>query len=335
MPLLAGSMGNLTFGGFIPQGWVHDLPEDARPEEMYDLMVETAHALEREGFASGWFYDHFHPVPRPSPFPVFECWTMTAAIAAVTSRLRVGQMVTCNSYRNPALLAKVAATIDALSRGRLEFGLGAGWYEHEYRGYGYDFPRAADRIRMMDEATEIILRLWEEEQVTFRGRYYDLQGAYCSPKPVQKPHPPVTIGGGGEKFTLRAAAKWADRSNFFGEPAAFARKSRILDAHCEAVGRDPAEIERSYNEVVVTAETREEAEEKARPHARRQGRSLPDYTERNLVEDYDEVARYLKAYVDVGVTYFVVYLPGAYDIEPVETFAREVVPRVRELVQEA
>ncbi len=225
--------------------------------------------------------------------------------------------------------------MDALSRGRLEFGLGAGWYEHEYNGYGYNFPSDATRIRMMDEAMEIIIKLWREELVTFQGRYYDLKGAYCSPKPVQEPHPPVTIGGGGERFTLRAAAKWADRSNFFGEPAAFARKSRILDGHCEAVGRDPREIERSYNEVVVTGEDQEAAEARARPHARVLGRTLADYAERNLVADYDDVAHYFKTYVDVGVTYFVVYLPGAYDIEPVETFAREVVPRIHELVREA
>lgn len=329
-----GPMGDVTFGAMIPQGWVHDLPEEARPEEMYDLMVGTAHALEREGFASGWFYDHLHPVPRPSPFPVFECWTMTAAIAAVTSRLRVGQMVTCNSYRNPALLAKIAACVDVLSKGRLEFGLGAGWYEHEYNGYGYRFPRDAARIRMMDEAMEIILKLWREETVTFPGRYYDLQGAYCSPKPVQDPRPPVTIGGGGEQFTLRAAAKWADRSNFFGAPAAFARKSGILDEHCRAVGRDPGEIERSYNEVVVTGETQAEAKERARPHARRQGRPMAEYMDRNLVADYDEVARYLMEYVAVGVTYFVIYLPGAYEIEPVERFAQEVMPRVRDLLGE-
>ncbi len=327
-------MRKITFGAMIPQGWIYDLPEEASPEEMYDLIVETAQALERFGFESGWFYDHFHPVPTPSTFPVFECWTMTTAISAETSKLRVGQMVTCNSYRNPALLAKISASVDVLSKGRLEFGLGAGWYEHEYNGYSYDFPSPATRIGMMDEAIQIIRRLWDEERVSFDGRFYHLKGAYCSPKPVQKPRPPVTIGGGGEKLTLRSAAKWADRSNFFGDPQEFARKSRILDEHCRAVGRDPAEIERSHNEVVVTAETAEEARKRAEPHAKRLGQRLQDYTERNLVADYEEVSRYFAEYVDIGVTYFVVYFPGAYEIEPLELFAREVIPRIDEAVKE-
>ncbi len=324
-------MPEVAFGAMIPQGWIYDLPEEASPEEKYDLIVETSLAFEREGFTSGWFYDHFHPVPRPGPFPVFECWTMTTAIAAVTSKLRIGQMVTCNSYRNPAMLAKMAACVDVLSKGRLEFGIGAGWYEHEYSGYGYSFPNAATRIRMMDEALQVIRLLWEEEYVTFHGQFYDLSGAYCSPKPVQKPRPPVTVGGGGEQLTLRSAAKHADRSNFFGEPQEFARKSRILDEHCRAVGRNPEEIERSYSEVVVTAEDPAQAERKAAVYAKRLGQSLADYQDRNLVGSYDEVASYFKQYLDVGVTYFVVYLPGAYEIEPVERFAREVIPRIGEV----
>ncbi len=335
MPHHAHRMRDITFGAMIPQGWIYDLPAEASPEKMYDLIVEIAKALERLGFASGWFYDHFHPVPTPSAFPVFECWTMTTAIAAVTSKLRVGQMVTCNSYRNPALLAKIAASVDVLSKGRLEFGLGAGWYEHEYNGYSYEFPKAATRIGMMDEAIQIIRMLWEEEAVSFDGRYYHLKEAYCSPKPVQKPRPPVTIGGGGEKLTLRSTAKWADRSNFFGDPQEFARKSRILDEHCRVVGRNPEEIERSYNEVVVTAEDTSQATKKAEVYAKHLGQSLEDYLDRNLVGDFEEVARYFSQFIDIGVTYFVVYFPGAYEIEPLELFAQEVIPRIREKAREA
>ncbi len=327
-------MRRVHFGAMIPQGWIYDLPEEASHEEMYDLIVETSLALERLGFESGWFYDHFHPVPTPSAFPVFECWTMTAAVAAVTSKLRVGQMVTCNSYRNPALLAKMAASVDVLSKGRLEFGLGAGWYEHEYNGYSYEFPSAATRIRMMDEAIQVIRKLWQEERVSFKGRFYELSGAYCSPKPVQRPRPPITIGGGGERLTLRSTAKWADRSNFFGDPREFSRKSRILDEHCKAVGRDPTEIERSYNEVVIAEETRQRAMRKAEPHAKRLGQSMKNYAERNLVADFEEVAQYFADYLEVGATYFVVYFPGAYEIEPIELFAREVIPRIVERAEE-
>jgi F420-dependent oxidoreductase-like protein len=323
-------MRELTFGAMIPQGWVYDLPQEADPGEMYDIIVETARSMERLGFTSGWFYDHLHPVPRPSGFPVFECWTMTTAVACVTSKLRIGQMVTCNSYRNPALLAKMAACVDVLSKGRLEFGIGAGWYEHEYNGYGYEYPSTATRIRMMDEAVQIIRMLWEEECITFDGRFYRLKEAYCSPKPVQKPRPPITIGGGGEKITLRATAKWADRSNFFGEPEEFARKSKILDEHCRVVGRDPTEIERSYNEVVVIAEDHEAAVEKARRNARKLGQDPEAYMERNLVGDPEEVAEFLSRYVDIGVTYFVIYFPEAWEVEPLELFTREVIPRMAE-----
>lgn len=327
-------MTDVTFGAMIPQGWVYDLPGDASPAEAYDRVVETARAMERAGFASGWFYDHFHPVPEQSPYPVFECWTMTTAIAAETSSLRVGQMVTCNSYRNPALLAKMAATVDVLSKGRLEFGIGAGWFEDEYDGYGYAFPSDADRIRMMDEATELIRRFWTEERVSYQGRYYEMEGAYCSPKPVQDPMPPITIGGGGEQLTLRAAAKWADRSNYFGDPDTFARKSRVLDDHCEAVGRDPAEIERSYNENVVVGATAEAAERKADRLRKRTGRTLQEYRDRNVIGDPEEVASWFRQYLEVGATYFVIYLPDATDIEPVERFGKEVIPRVQEMAQE-
>ncbi|MFQ5907440.1 MAG: LLM class F420-dependent oxidoreductase [Thermoplasmata archaeon] len=327
-------MREITFGAMIPQGWIYDLPSEAAPEEQYDLIVEVAKALDRLGFASGWFYDHFHPVPEPAPLSVFECWTMTTAIAALTQRLRVGQMVTANSYRNPTLLAKMAACVDVLSRGRLEFGLGAGWFEHEYLGYGYEYPSPAVRIGMMDEAVQIIRRCWTEEQVHFEGKHYRLAGAYCDPKPVQEPHPPITIGGGGEQLTLRSVAKWADRSNFFGDPEIFLRKSRILDDHCRAVGRDPGEIERSHNRSVVLAEGKREAQAKGTGFARRLRQNPEEYAARTMIGDPEGIAALLGRFLDVGVTYFVVYFPDAWEITPLELFARDVMPRLRDMAQE-
>ncbi|MFQ5986419.1 MAG: LLM class F420-dependent oxidoreductase [Thermoplasmata archaeon] len=327
-------MREITFGAMIPQGWIYDLPEEEGPEEQYDLIVEVGRALDRLDFASGWFYDHFHPVPKPAPLSVFECWTMTTAIAALTQRLRIGQMVTANSYRNPTLLAKMAACVDVLSKGRLEFGLGAGWFEHEYRGYGYDFPSAATRIGMMDEAVQIIRQCWTEEQVHFEGKHYRLAGAYCDPKPVQEPRPPITIGGGGEQLTLRSVANWADRSNFFGDPATFLRKSRILDDHCRAVGRDPGEIERSHNRSVVIAEENKAAQERAADFAKRLQQSPEEYAARTMIGDPEGIAALLGRFLDVGVTYFVVYFPDAWEIEPIELFSREVMPRIREMAQE-
>jgi F420-dependent oxidoreductase-like protein len=327
-------MADITFGAMIPQGWIYDLPEEEAPEARYDLIVETARALERLGYTSGWFYDHFHPVPFPGPVPVFECWTMTTAIAAVTHRLRVGQMVTANSYRNPTLLAKMAACVDVLSKGRLEFGIGAGWYEHEYRGYGYEFPTPAVRIGMMDEAVQIVRRCWSEEQVEFDGKYYQLTGAFCDPKPVQEPRPPITIGGGGERLTLRSVARWADRSNFFGDPATFARKSQILDAHCRAIGRDPAEVERSHNRSVVVAEEHAGAHGKAEGFAKRLRQSVEEYEARTLIGDPEGIAASLGRFLEVGVTYFVIYFPDAWEIQPLELFAQEVIPRIQEMAEE-
>src|SRR3954471_6904970 len=179
----------LQFGLLVPQGWRMDLVGITDPVEAYETMTRVAQSAEELGYDSIWLFDHFHTVPVPTQEPTFECWTSTAALARDTKRVRIGQMVTCNSYRNPALLAKIASTVDVLSHGRLDFGIGAGWYEHEYRAYGYDYPDAPTRLKMLGEALPIIKAMWTEEYATYEGKFYHVKGAINEPKGVQQPHP--------------------------------------------------------------------------------------------------------------------------------------------------
>ena len=193
---------SLKFGLSLPQGWIMDLAGIKDPVEAYETMTRVAQTADEVGFESAWLVDHFHTIPQPSQEVTFECWTTTAAVARDTKRIRIGQAVTCNGYRNPALLAKMASTVDVLSHGRLNFGIGAGWYEHEYRAYGYDYPEAPERLRHLREAVQVILAMWTQQEAVFEGKYYQVRGAINQPKGVQKPHIPLLIGGGGEQVTL-------------------------------------------------------------------------------------------------------------------------------------
>src|SRR5579871_3297300 len=226
----------MEFGVIVPQGWLMDLVGIADPAEAYETMVRVAQEAEASGYASIWLYDHFHTVPTPTQEVTFECWTSTAALARDTKRVRLGQMVTCNSYRNPALLAKMASTVDALSHGRLILGIGAGWYEHEYLAYGYPYPGTRERLERLREAVQVILAMWSQEEAYFEGKYYSVNGAINQPKGVQKPHIPLLIGGGGEKVTLRLVAQYADACNIGGNIPTIKHKLDVLRQHCEEIG---------------------------------------------------------------------------------------------------
>lgn len=214
----------------------------------YDVLERFWKDADDLGYHAVWNYDHFYGLylaGQPLELPTLEGWTTLAAMAKVTSRARIGCMVTGVTYRHPALLANMAVSVDHISGGRLEFGIGAAWHEPEHLTYGMDFPSAGVRIAMLDEACEIIRRLWTEEKVDHEGRFWTLKDALCFPKPVQE-RIPIVIGGSGPKKTLRVVAKHADEWN---APAATAddyrRLSEVLDEHCAAVGRDPTEIKRS------------------------------------------------------------------------------------------
>ena len=208
-----------------------------------DMLAVWRAADDIDFYESGWTFDHFYPIFSDSTGPCLEGWVTLTALAQATSRLRVGVLVTGNIYRHPAVLANMAATLDIVSEGRLELGIGAGWNQEECDGYGIDLPPLQQRFDMFDEACEVIVGPLTNTTTDFDGQHYRLQQARCEPKPVQRPHPPIVIGGGGEKRTLRSVARFAQHWNYPGGPVEeFARKRTILDEHCAELGRDPSEI---------------------------------------------------------------------------------------------
>jgi F420-dependent oxidoreductase-like protein len=317
----------IVFGAFMPQGWKMELAAIEGAGAKWIKAVEIAVLAEELGYDSIWVYDHFHNVPRPAHEAVFECWTTMAAISQRTSRVRLGQMVGCNSYRSPALLAKITSNIDVISGGRLEWGIGAGWYENEYRGYGYEFPAPKDRIGMLRETVEIVKSMWTEPETTYRGSYYELSRANCDPKPLQAPHPPVWIGGGGEQLTLRVVARHADCSNFGGNPELWAHKREVLKAHCADVGRDEATIRKTWSPEVFIRAT--EAEVLAAGSKSLWGEPVEGWRANNLVGTPEQVCEKIQAYVDLGSGGIITWCSDYPDTETLTLLARDVIPQFR------
>jgi F420-dependent oxidoreductase-like protein len=216
------------FGIFIPQGWRGELAEIANPVAQYEAMTQVARTAEAEGYDSVWVFDHVHPVPPLRSATTFECWTIMATLARDTEHIRLGQMVTCAGFRSPALLAKIASTVDVASHGRLSLGLGAGWYENEWRAYGYGFPDAPERLRMLRETVEILHLMWTEDAPVFADTYHRIDKPMNEPKGVQRPHPPLWIGGGGERATLKIVQRQWRPGN---DPAQARRPAPPLRCH--------------------------------------------------------------------------------------------------------
>jgi F420-dependent oxidoreductase-like protein len=293
--------------------------------------------LWRHGEATGWdaacVTDHFMPNTSDRRGDVLECWTALAALAAQVPRIRVGTIVSGNTYRHPAVLAKMAATVDVISGGRLLCGIGAGWQENEHAAYGIPFFTLGERLRRLDEACRVLKLLWTEDRATFAGRYYALSDAPCMPKPLQRPHPELMVGGGGERVTLRIAALHADHWNAWGGPETLARKGCILETHCAAVGRDPRTIVRSANVVLALGEDAREREAIVHGVMERLGRT--EAAARDLVvagpvaAAQDKLARLRAVGVDtVFVFVSPAFLPG--DPRPVlDRFIGTVAPPLR------
>jgi F420-dependent oxidoreductase-like protein len=318
---------DVVFGVFMPQGWKMELVGIEGADAKWIKAVEIAVLAEELGFDSIWVYDHFHNVPRPAHEAVFECWTTIAAISQRTSRIRLGQMVGCNSYRTPGLLAKITSTVDVISGGRLDWGIGAGWYENEYRGYGFEFPAPKDRIGMLRETVEIVKSMWTEPETTYRGSYYELARANCDPKPLQVPHPPVWIGGGGEQLTLRVVARHADASNFGGNPATWAHKREVLKAHCADVGRDEATIRKTWSPEVFIRSSAAEVE--AAGTRSLWGEPVESWRANNLVGTPEQVCEKIQTYVDLGCGGIIPWCADYPDTESLTRLAREVMPEFR------
>ncbi len=315
----------MDYGVIVPQGWRMDLVGISDPSEAYETMTRVAQEADTLGYHSIWLYDHFHTVPTPTQEVTFECWTSTAALARDTRRVRIGQMVTCNSYRHPALLAKMASTVDALSQGRLDVGIGAGWYQEEYLAYGYPFSSTHERLERLREAVEIILAMWTEPEATFEGTYYQVRGAINQPKGVQQPHIPLLIGGGGEKVTLRLVAQYANACNIGGDIPTIKHKLAVLKQHCEALGRDYETIKRTtLIDDCVIAETEADVLAKLTPQQRD---NLEALHKTWLIGTPEQIRQRLADYEEAGIQELVVRFVDAAQIEPIRLFARECLQR--------
>jgi F420-dependent oxidoreductase-like protein len=294
--------------------------------ELFERVADIATTAERAGFDSVYVMDHFYQLPllgAPND-PMMECYTLLSALAARTKTVKLGAMVGGVTYRNPALLAKEVTTLDVISSGRAIWAIGAGWFELEHDGYGYDFGTFTERFEKLEEALQIVKSMFVNDTTTFDGKWFRTKEALNVPRPVTAGGPPVLVGGSGEKKTLRIVAQYADACNVFGQPEDVRRLMGVLDDHCATVGRDPAEVWRTRLGSLVVGRTVEDAEGKV---ARRFGASkltdLPEDMRANLrrmllIGDEATILETVQSYLDAGLDGMIFNLPDAHDLEPVE-----------------
>ena len=310
------------------------------PQLGFDYASVERIALEGEkaGYDSIWTSDHFFLDENSEARNCMEAWALLAALAVKTEKIRLGTLVTCNSYRYPAVLAKVAATVDMISGGRLFFGIGAGWKEIEYTAYSIPFPPLKERMDRMEQAVQIIRLLWTEPRVTFKGKYYTIKDAVSAPKPVQKPMPPILIGGGGEKRTLKMVATYADYCNLILSPD-LRNKLEVLKNHCQDAGRDYEEVGKSLFAVPGVFVT--DSEEELTHHLERRStlnnmsvEKLTDLFRQNAPGSWvgypEEVVERFQFFCDLGFDYFQVMFPGVNEevLETSQKFAELVMKKL-------
>lgn len=300
-------------------------PEDAS----YETLRSRALVCDDLGYHSLWISDHLFGMYESPASPRLECWTTVTALASVTERVKLGQLTLATPFRNPALLAKMAATLDVITGGRAILSIGAGWHRGEFDGYGYRFGSMRSRWERLDEAARIIKLLWSEESPSFEGKHYSIDGAYCSPKPVQQPHLPLMVAAEGERLTLSTVARYADMSNFaqwVGTPEEFRHKAEVLDRHCERVGRDPDEIRKTWAAFVFIDEMEEDAERMARAFF--SGRDV-EPPSMGLVGTPETITERINEYVEEGASLFILsFLGGDWEKEA-RLFRDEVAPNFR------
>ncbi|KXO89287.1 LLM class F420-dependent oxidoreductase [Tsukamurella pseudospumae] len=325
----------MRFGLFLPQGWRFDLV-GIDPADHWSVMNGLAQRADAGPWDSVWVYDHFHTTPVPSREATHEAWSLMAALAATTNTVKLGQMCTAMSYRNPAYLAKVAATVDLISGGRTQMGIGGGWYEHEWRAYGYGFPPAGERLGRLDEGVQIMRQAWTEGVSSLDGKYYQVDGAICEPRPLQDGGIPLWVAGGGEKKTLRIAAQYAQYTNFDGTFEGFAHKSEVLRKHCADLGRDFDAITRSANYNIAIGEAARDVQTRLDETRNRLLEHAPEAAVDATMGSFlgmpgvgtpAEIVANLKRLEAEGMTYAICYFPEiAYDTSGLELFEREVIP---------
>lgn len=294
-----------------------------------DLLAVWQELDQRSNFDSLWLMDHFvtgFGQEFGSDGPCLEGWTALAALAQATSRAKLGILVTGNFYRQPAVLAKQATTVDHISGGRLIFGIGAGWHEYESRAYGLNMPPLKERMDRLEEAVHLIKALWTEDRPVFNGRYYSLDRPPYNPPNVQQPHPPVLVGGGGEKRTLRIVARYADVANVQGTPEEVARKFEVLDGYCEAIGRDPKSVRRTIQAPLWLTEDTAFKQRVAQGMAAARGGSPEEAVRSVLLGSVDEVKEQIAAYQDAGVEEIYCAQWPRTHMESLRRFSEEVIP---------
>jgi alkanesulfonate monooxygenase SsuD/methylene tetrahydromethanopterin reductase-like flavin-dependent oxidoreductase (luciferase family) len=306
------------FGVFLP---FYAFPKD-KPTQKFQQLKNLVLECERLGYDSVWLDDHL----MFEEWPILEPWTALSALAALTSKIRLGTMVTCSAHHHPALLAKKAATFDIVSNGRLEFGIGAGCQKAEHVAYGFGFDSASLRINRLGEALEVLTLLWTQKKASYTGKYFTLKEAVCEPKPLQQPHPPVIVGGSGEK-TLKVTAKYADRYDFGYLPTVedYKQKLNILQKQCNSIGRSFNEIERSCwpSGQILIAQNRRELNEKISQH-KPEGTPLEEYRRGTLAGTPDECLEQLRIFRGLDVAYFMLYFADLPSLDGLRLFSEAV-----------
>jgi len=300
--------------------------EVADPGDLIRLWQEA----EGWGFDTAWTFDHFMPISGNTQGPCQDGWTLLSALATQTTKIRIGCLVTGNTYRHPAVLAKMATTVDHLSHGRLELGIGAGWFEPEHRAYGIPFYTAKERAQRLAEAVQIILSLWTEKETTFTGKYYQIDHAPFEPKPLQQPHPPILIGGVGKKWTLPVIAQYADEWNMLpSSPEKMADLIKTLNGYCDKYKRDCKKIEKSHLTRLVLTDDPQAIDQAVQGLARVM-RIPPEQARATILAGSPEaVKKQIQTYIDNGVTHIIIGQRPPYDRKGLERFAKEVMPTFR------
>ena len=298
--------------------------------QIVDSLKNLVARAETLGFDSFWVMDHFHQVPfvgKPEE-PILESWTTISVLAGITSKIKLGTLMTGIIYRHPSILAKIGATLDVLSKGRLFMGIGAGWNEEESVAYGIPFPSAKERFLRLEETIQIIRKMWTEQpSASFSGKYYQIKNAYCNPRPIQKPSPPIMVGGSGERQTLRIVAKYADACNLFGFVETVKRKLSILKEHCKSVGRDYESILKTKLGVVIIDDNEEMARKGAQQFYKGTSEQQIKDTEFAIYGTAQEVSRQIELLEDVGIQYLIVHLEPSRELEGLDEFADNIIKR--------
>jgi F420-dependent oxidoreductase-like protein len=308
-------------------------PVATQAEVSWQDLLSVWQELDRDSnYDSLWLMDHFvtgFGTEMGSGGPCMEAWTALAALAQATSRVRLGILVTGNTYRHPAVLAKQATTVDHISGGRLEFGIGAAWHTYEHQAYGIPFTSVKERSDRLEEAVRLIKLLWTEEKPTFQGRHYSLDRPPYNPPNVQQPHPPIVIGGGGEKRTLRTVAMYADAANVQGTPEEFKQKMGVLEQHCRDAGRDPSTIRRTMQIPLFLNDDPDFRKRVLMAIAAARGGSEEEAARSILIGAIDDVKRQVRDFVDAGVQEFMLAQWPRFHRDSLVRFSKEVVPAFR------